>query len=65
MHFYLQPIGEFIFYYFGFFGEPLAKIEQFVGLYFLPEVCETGKNTDPATRFFKNLLLEYIRIKRL
>ena len=34
------------------FGEPLAKIEQFVGPYFIPEVCETGKNTDPTTCFF-------------
>lgn len=47
------------------FGEPLAKIEQFVGSYFVPEVCETGKNTEPTTCFLKKLLLEYIRIKRL
>lgn len=66
MYFYLQPIGEFILYYFeGFFGEPLAKTESFVDLYFTPGVCKTGKNTDFTTCFFKKLLLEYTRIKRL
>lgn len=45
MYFYLQPTGEFIFCYFNFFGKPSAKIERLVGLYFIPEVCETGKNT--------------------
>jgi len=33
------------------FGELLAKIEQFVGPYFILKVCETGKNTEPTTHF--------------
>lgn len=36
-----------------------------MGLCLVPEVCETGKNTEPTTCFFKKLLLEYVRIKTL